>query len=89
MAWSRTALLVVANAILMLRAGLQSDSSELISLGILLCVIAPTIAVFGWRRRAQMSSRLPAAPHPLVMAALSAVTLACGIGGLWALVSLA
>lgn len=86
LAWSRTALLVAANAVLMLRAGLQSDNRWLIGLCAVFFLAAAGFA--GVARCRRQDADLPAGPqapsrHHLAMVSL--VTCALAVAAVWVL----
>ena len=87
LAWSRTAVAMVVNALLVLRAGLQSDQGTLMAMGALLVILAA--GLFGasaWRRRA-LQDRQPAAPPALLMLVTTLAVLAGAGAGVWAIVT--
>ncbi len=88
LAWNRTGLAVLVNALLALRAGWSSKEVPITALALVL-LLAAGAAVFygGWRRRHLVSGGTPVAPSALVIAATALVVLlACvtGLASLWA-----
>jgi len=82
LAWSRTSLAVLANALLVVRSGLVSERTTITALGFVLLLAAAAIYLHGaWRRRELLSVHRAVAPRAGVMvaAALMAMT-ACAIG---------
>ena len=78
LAWNRTAVTVVANALLALRAGLMQQRKVIIALGIVLLVCAAALTTFGWIRRRQLLSQDNlASPSPAMVAAAMIFALAC------------
>jgi len=82
LAWNRTALAVLVNALLMLRLGEQSGQPATIALGIVLLAAAAAVTAGGWwRRKALERSAAPEAPPAWLLASLVAmVWLACVAG---------
>jgi uncharacterized membrane protein YidH (DUF202 family) len=82
LAWNRTALAVLVNALLMLRLGEQSGQAATTLLGIVLMAAAAAVTGFGWwRRKALERSAVPPAPPAWLLATLvSMVWLACVAG---------
>jgi uncharacterized membrane protein YidH (DUF202 family) len=83
LAWNRTALAVLVNALLMLRLGEQSNQRATTLLGIILLVAAAAVTASGWwRRKVLQRDATPQAPPAWLLAALVAlVCLACVAGG--------
>lgn len=68
LAWSRTSMTVVANALLALRAGIVGQRWPVTALGIALLVAAAAVMAFGAVRRRQLSSgKGPSSPPPAMM----------------------
>ena len=90
LAWNRTALAVVVNALLVLRAGAHGGHTALLAAGCLLLAGAGVrVACGAWRRRVLLLQP-PAAPSPAVVwTALAVAGLACGAGALSLCVGLA
>jgi len=77
LAWNRTALAVVVNALLVLRAGLKTETTPLTGLAIaLLAASGAAIAYAAWRRRHLLGEQPSIAPRTVAIA-LAAVL---GIG---------
>jgi uncharacterized membrane protein YidH (DUF202 family) len=87
LAWSRTGLAVLANALLVLRAGSSSGSTPILMLGVLLLGAAGgAFACGAWRRRRLVSGTPPNAPPALVIQAAAIVMLlACvaSVASIW------
>lgn len=86
LAWSRTALAVLANALLIARAGMASQRTELLVFGLLLlCAAGATQAFSAWRRvvlnQASGAARAPAAAL-LSLALLAAAGSVAAIGAI-------
>jgi uncharacterized membrane protein YidH (DUF202 family) len=79
LAWNRTALTMFVNAVLILRAGLSTDTISITAAGIVLLAAAGGGAACGaWRRRALLHDPLATAPPPaLVLGVALATLLAC------------
>jgi uncharacterized membrane protein YidH (DUF202 family) len=54
LAWNRTAVTVVANALLALRAGLAQQRTVVVALGMVLLMCGAALTAFGWIRRRQL-----------------------------------
>ena len=69
LAWRRTALAVVFNAILLLRAGLQEQGPHLLALGVILCVGAAAMMRASARRDVELraTARAPTATRMLLV----------------------
>jgi len=82
LAWNRTGLAVLANALLAARAGLMSDTPALTALGIALLIAAAGAVGHGtWRRRALVGNRADIAPSHVAIGLTALLALAtCGIG---------
>ena len=82
LAWNRTALAVLVNALLMLRLGEQSGQSPTTALGIILLVAAAAVTGCGWWRRKALARSAPpdAPPAGLLAARVTQVWLA-GVAG--------
>jgi uncharacterized membrane protein YidH (DUF202 family) len=79
LAWGRSALALLANALLIMRAGLTSHHHEVLLLGAMLLVAAIGAALYGWLREREFAqiSRPESAP-PIFLALLAFVSfLAC------------
>jgi uncharacterized membrane protein YidH (DUF202 family) len=76
LAWNRTALTMFVNAVLILRAGLSSDTVPITAVGIVLLAGAGAGAACGaWRRRALLHHPLVTAPPPAVILGVALATL--------------
>lgn len=86
LAWTRTALSLAANALLILRTGLSARSIALGSLGLLLLMATVAMFAFGSHRRRRMKvSETPEAVPALAMVLVSGGALVASvaeIGGL-------
>lgn len=82
LAWNRTGLAIVVNALLVLRAGWSSGRFALMAVGVVLLVAAGSTVVYGaWRQRHLATGLGMTAPPALAVAAAAAVTLlACASG---------
>lgn len=84
LAWSRTALAVLANGLLALRAGWVSRQPMIIALALALALLlaaAATVVYGAWRRRQLLNGQRPVAPSARVMRAAASIGLAtCTIG---------
>lgn len=87
LAWSRTVLGMVVNALILLRTGLAYGGDEVTAIGALLLAAAAATYVFGRRRRhALMSSGgAPLAPPVHALIAVAAITALASVGGMLAL----
>jgi uncharacterized membrane protein YidH (DUF202 family) len=84
LSWNRTAMAVVANALLVLRSGLSSERAAITTLAIVLLVSAGAMFVFSAARRRQLlhgADGVSVAP-PAMAPALTALValLACATG---------
>ncbi|MDF2466830.1 MAG: oxidoreductase [Ramlibacter sp.] len=84
LAWNRTTLALAINALLVLRAGLQTGDRALLALGALVGIAAVAIAVAAMRRRRQLAHGVYAPATALIASTALAVMLAAS-GGLWAM----
>ncbi|GAP37656.1 DUF202 domain-containing protein [Piscinibacter sakaiensis] len=86
LAWNRTALAVLANGLLLLRAGSHAGQAAVFTAGTLLLAGAAAMAGCGWwRRRQLMRDDPPGAPGPGVVGIALAVTLAACVAGIVAI----
>jgi uncharacterized membrane protein YidH (DUF202 family) len=86
LAWSRTAVAMAVNALLVLRTALQSGQGALMALGALLLILAAGLfAASAWRRLALQRMQVHAPPALLMLATTFAVLLGSG-AGIWAIV---
>ena len=81
LAWNRTGLAVLVNALLALRSGWTAREAPITALGFVLLLASGAIVVYGaWRRRQLLSGRGVLAPSAHAVAAVAAVTLlACAV----------
>ena len=86
LAWHRTGLAVLANALVILRGGVVAGHSMLTLLGGVLLVAATAVAAFGvWRSRALAAGEVSAVTTPAgVMLAASVVTVCAAAAGVLA-----
>ena len=82
LAWSRTALAILVNGLLALRAGWVSQRTSITALALVLLVAAAATFAFGvWRRRELLDAQQPVAPCANVMRLVASIALvACTIG---------
>lgn len=82
LSWNRTGLAVMANALLVLRAGWESGSALITVPAMVLVVAATGTLIYARYRRHQLiSGAQPSAPPNICMAATAAITcLSCAIG---------
>ena len=82
LAWGRTSLALLVNALVVLRAGASHQQQHLLLLGaLLLFVAAGGMAIGEWRRRSLERLDALAAPPPLAIGlAVLATWLACAAG---------
>jgi hypothetical protein len=77
MAWTRTGLAVLVNALIVLRAGGQSGRSSVLALGFLLLAAAGgAVAAGAWRARRLARGADPATPLALILATVGVAWLA-------------
>lgn len=83
LAWTRTALAVALNAVLLVRSGLVVDQPAFIAVGGLLAIAAIAAIGFGVHRGRELARSAPAAPvHPWAVLAVVVVVLAAGVAGI-------
>jgi uncharacterized membrane protein YidH (DUF202 family) len=82
LAWRRTGLAVLVNALVVLRAGVQGNHRLVTALGVLLILAAAgTVAAGAWRARVLSTTGTPCAPPPaLVLGTVGVAWLACVAG---------
>ena len=83
LAWRRTALAMGANALLVLRGGMQSGARLMLVAGVVLGLGAIALFAVGAVRRRQLAGNSAAAPPPALLALTSAAVMLaalCGIG---------
>ena len=86
LAWSRTVLGLVANALILMRAGMADGQFVLVALGaMLLAAAAATQGFTMHRRRSLLHATVPVAPPPAALLAMAVMTAAAGLGGLLAI----
>ena len=82
LAWSRTGLALLANAMLVLRAGWTTESVSVVTLGVLLlAACGAAFACGAWRRHRLVSGVVPLAPPALVIQAAAIVMLLASVSG--------
>lgn len=82
LAWHRTALALVTNALLSLRAGVVSDQPLVLALGSVLVCAAATAAMMGVRRKRMLiDDPQVTAPPPWMPAAVTIAALAACLSG--------
>lgn len=88
LAWHRTGLAVLANALVILRSGVSAGHPVLTALGVLLLAGAAGVAAGGvWRSRTlRLGAHAAATPVPVVRA-VAAVTVLAATAGVLALAS--
>jgi uncharacterized membrane protein YidH (DUF202 family) len=86
LAWNRTGLSVLVNALLALRTGWDSGEAGLSALAIALLLAAGAAIYYGaWRRRHLLSSHPSIAPSSFAIAAAAVVAIAACAAGLFAI----
>lgn len=88
LAWSRTGLAVLVNAVLLVRSGLSYGSGTVTALGVALLFTALLVTLFGARRKAQFTARTWPVTAPAsaflgmtsvaLLTSLAAVSALCG-----------
>jgi uncharacterized membrane protein YidH (DUF202 family) len=87
LAWHRTGLAVLANALVILRSGVSSGHAMLTLLGGLLLVAAAGVAAFGtWRSRVLARGQVDVATPARVVLATSGVTALAAAAGVLAVI---
>lgn len=84
MAWNRTAATMAANAVVLLRLGLEPDARFLLLPGGLLSAFAVMLFATGRSRRNQLLTVTAAAPSVRLLAAICACVLVAACAALWA-----
>lgn len=81
LAWNRTGLAVLVNALLALRSGWSGRLAPITALGLVLLLAAAAIMLYGaWRRRSLLcGGAVTAAPAHAIGAVVAITLLACGI----------
>lgn len=80
LAWNRTAIAVVANALLALRAGLIQQRMIVVALGIALLLCAGALTMFGWARRKHLLGQDQLfSPSPAMVAAATVFAMTCSL----------
>lgn len=86
LAWRRTALAVVANALLVLRTGIVERRHALTAIGVLLLVAAGLVQAFSWWRCRRLApAGRPAGAPAAAIAAVTGATGLCAAGALLAI----
>lgn len=86
LAWNRTALAMAANALLVMRAGLQESDAPLLLLGLLVALMAACLVGVGARRRRQLAdSHAPRAAEGSLMLLTAAGVGLTACSGVWAM----
>ena len=86
LAWSRTGMAVLVNALLVLRVGLSSDRRAITTLAVILMLAAGALFVFAaWRRRHLAGGHANVAPPVLAPALTAIVTMAACVAGVAAI----
>lgn len=73
LAWSRTGLAVLVNALLVLRSGLQHDSKPITALGVVLLGAAAAVTLYAKCRKKQLALSAQSAPAALAMMVMSSI----------------
>lgn len=68
MAWSRTAMALFVNALLIVRSGWLHHHGEVLALGVVLLALSAAVLVFAWRRGSAIlrAAEVPAVLRPAV-----------------------
>lgn len=75
LAWGRSALALLANALLIMRAGLTSHHHEVLLLGALLLAAGFAAALYGWIRERELAQiSQPQSAPPIFLALLACVS---------------
>lgn len=82
LAWSRTALAMAVNALLVLRAGLERQDSALLLAAIALGAFSLALAAAGWVRHRELRAA-PQVVSPSLMAWTAAGVMLAAAGVLW------
>ncbi len=83
LAWSRTALLQVAIAALVIRAGVLGDERALLAAGIVLAAFSVAAIVMGNSRRKQLALAQPTAPGVKLMLLVTAANVFASACAAW------
>jgi uncharacterized membrane protein YidH (DUF202 family) len=87
LAWSRTALAIAVNAILVLRSGLVSDQPALATAGVVLFAISAAAAAYGMvRRRELVAGHRPIMPSAWPLLAVAATVVLAAAAGVTSLI---
>jgi uncharacterized membrane protein YidH (DUF202 family) len=87
LAWTRTALALAGNAVLVLRVGLLGADRAVTAAGALLVLAAGWVAVAGWRRPLRITKAVRAGGHPLHVGIVQATAAATGLAAVAALIA--
>ena len=87
LAWRRTGLAMAANAILLLRSGLQAGPPAVIWLGVAMVVVTVALLLAGEHRRLHLSRTAAAAPADLLILFTSGGAVLASIAALLALLA--
>lgn len=79
LAWSRTAMAVLVNAVFALRAGFVNQQRSIICLGFMLLVAAAVLTAFSSWRKACLQRSMEPVPAAAVVLATTAFTLLAGV----------
>ncbi|MGI9822388.1 DUF202 domain-containing protein [Agromyces sp. Marseille-Q5079] len=86
LAWTRTALAIAVNAVLVLRSGLVSDQPALAAAGVVLFAISAAAAAYGVVRKRELGAAqgpvMPSAWPLLAVAATVVLAAVAGVGSL-------
>jgi uncharacterized membrane protein YidH (DUF202 family) len=83
LAWNRTGMAILVNALLVLRAGLSSERHAITTLALVLMLAAGALFVFGaWRRRHLIGGHGHVAPPTLAPVLTTIVTMAACAAGI-------
>jgi uncharacterized membrane protein YidH (DUF202 family) len=77
LAWRRTGLAMAANAILVIRSGMQSGQLAVTLLGMMLATIALAMLLIGESRRRELSVSVAAPRYGMILFACGGTVLAC------------
>ena len=87
LAWTRTGLSVLLNAVVVLRSGMQADQPLILGLGfVLLVAAAVAVACGGWRARRLTIDITHSAPPGIVVGGVVGVSCVACVAGLASIV---